>query len=239
MEKRISKAQYRSREYILDMIEHLGRLYDFEDSESDTYSKFQEQVLDKFDTDSETGMYNTREKLKFLAPNCSQVLIKCKWGGDDINCSQIMSTRRTNEGFCCTFNYVRRSRGENSSVKAKVAAGIGPDMGLTLLMNLSDVDTLYRYKNFIGATALIFDPYQFPDLSTGSLKEVPLERNVETRITLGALTKRAVEEVQRYSIEKRQCLFPTDNVHDFKGNYNYGDCLTRCRLRSKKNAFKV
>lgn len=179
------------------MIDHLGRLYDLELNDFDSYSKFQEEVLDKVDSDNVTGTYNSRERLKFLAPTCSDLIIKCKWGGDEVNCTEIISTRRTNEGFCCTFNYVRPSE-EGNFTKAKTSAGIGPEMGLTLLMNLSDVDTFYRLKNFIGATALIFDPYEFPDSATGSVREVPLERNVETRITLGAITKKAVEDVQRF-----------------------------------------
>lgn len=213
------------------MIDHLGRLYDLELNDFDAYSKFQEEVLDKVDADNVTGTYNTREKLKFLAPTCSDLIIKCKWGGDDVNCSEIIVTRRTNEGFCCTFNYARQSE-EGNFTKAKTSAGIGPEMGLTVLMNLSDVDTFFRLKNFIGATALLFDPYEFPDSATGSVREVPLERNFETRITLGAITKKAVEDVQRYSIQKRECLFPIDNLAEYKGNYVYGDCLMKCKLKS-------
>lgn len=147
------------------MIEHFGRLYDLELNDFDSYSKFQEDVLDKVDSDNTTGTYNTRKRLKFLAPSCSDLIIKCIWAGEIVNCTEIILTRRTNEGFCCTFNYVRPSE-EANYTKARIAYGIGPVMGLTILMNLSDVDTFYRFKNFIGATALIFDPHEFPDSGT-------------------------------------------------------------------------
>lgn len=219
--------QYRSKSRLIDLIAYMGRLYDADIEGNDEFVKFQE-VLDAVDSDKATGIYNTRQKLQFLAPNCSDILVKCKWGGQNLNCSEIIQTRRTNEGFCCTFNYVRSSNdSDNYEASARIAAGIGPDMGLTILLNLSSADYFYPLKNFVGATALIFDPNEFPDSATGSVREVPLEKFVETRITLSSSTKKAVEEVQRYSIEKRACMFRTDLLNEFMGNYVYGDCLVR------------
>lgn len=50
-------------------------------------------------------------------------------------------------------------------------AGIGPDMGLTVLLNLSSNDYYYPMNNFVGAKALIFKPDEFPDTETGGLSE--------------------------------------------------------------------
>jgi acid-sensing ion channel, other len=105
-------------------------------------------------------------------------------------------------------------------------------MGLTVLLNLSYSDYFYPLKNFVGATALIFDPQEYPDSATGGVKEVPLEPFQEIRITLSMMTKIAVDEVQRYGIDKRQCMFPTDLVEQYNGNYVYGDCLVKCKLKS-------
>lgn len=220
-------SRFSSRDRLIKRVSLMGHLYDLEIDGSDEFSKFQE-VLDNFDSDNVTGMYDTLKKLKFLAPKCSDVIVKCKWGGQERNCIEIIHTRRTNQGFCCTFNYVRPSNDEfNYELEPKVAAGIGPDMGLTLLMNLSSSDYFYPLKNLVGATAIIFDPFEFPDSTIGGVSEVPLEMFVETRITLNAITKKAVEEVQRYSIEKRECLFKTELAREYEGNYIYGDCLVR------------
>jgi acid-sensing ion channel, other len=115
--------------------------------------------------------------------------------------------------------------------KAKKPAGIGPDQGLTILLNLSSSDYFYPLKNFVGATALIYDPQEYPDSATGGVREVPVEPFQEVRITLNVKTKLAVEEVQRYGIDKRQCMFPTDAL-EYYGNYVYGDCLVKCKLKS-------
>lgn len=42
-----------------------------------------------------------------LAPKCEDTLIRCQWGDSEVNCSEVFSLRKTWEGFCCIFNYVR------------------------------------------------------------------------------------------------------------------------------------
>lgn len=129
------------------------------------------------------------------------------------------------------FNYVRVF---NGTTKKKILhpAGIGSDMGLTVLLNLSLADYFYPLKNFAGVTALIFDPSEYADGATGGVREVPVEPFREVRATLNINTKIAVEEVQRYSIEKRKCMFPNDLPEEYNGNYVYGDCLVKCKLKS-------
>lgn len=224
-------AQYKNQETLMNLIRYMGRMYDADIEGIDQFVKFQE-ILDNFDSDKTTGIYNMQEKLKNLAPKCSDIAKKCKWGGAEVQCSDILKDRTTNEGFCCTFNYVRPSTFNETHHKPIIAAGIGPDMGLTVLLNLSIIDYYYPLKNFGGATTLIFDPSEFADSATGFVREVPIERYMETRITLSALSFYAVEEVQRYGINKRQCLFPNDYPNEFGTNYVYGDCLMKCKLKS-------
>lgn len=136
------------------------------------------------------------------------------------------------KGFCCTFNYVKPTSKDQKERVIRSPAGIGPQMGLTILMNLSHADYFYPMKNYVGATALIFDPEEFAESSTGGVREVPIEPFKEIRIMLKIRTKIAGEEVQRYSIAKRGCMFPNDLAEEYNGKYLYGDCLMKCKLRS-------
>jgi hypothetical protein len=43
-------------------------------------------------------------------------------------------------------------------------------MGLTVLLNLSSNDYYYPMRNYVGATAMIFDSNDFPESSTGELQ---------------------------------------------------------------------
>jgi len=223
--------QYKNHDTLMTLIRFMGRMYDADIEGIDQFVKFQE-ILDNFDSDKHTGIYNMQEKLRNLAPTCSDIVKKCKWGGAEVKCSDYLRDRTTNEGFCCTFNYVRPSTFNETPDKPLIAAGIGSDMGLTILLNLSLSDYYYPLKNFGGATTLIFDSTEFADSATGFVREVPIERDLETRITLGALSFYAVDEVQRYGVSKRKCLFPNDYPNEFGTNYVYGDCLMKCKLKS-------
>lgn len=213
------------------LVRYMGRMYDSDIEGMDEFVKFQD-FLDTIDLNKTTGMFDAKEKLGMLAPKCKDLVVKCKWGGKTIDCNEIIETRRTIEGFCCTFNYVRPME-KNAVVKiARKPAGIGPEQGLTVLINLTSVDYHYPLKSFVGATVLIYDPSEFADSCTGSVREVPMERNQELRITTQVETKIAVPEVQRYSVQKRGCMFPNDLLDEYNGNYVFGDCLVKCKLKS-------
>lgn len=42
-----------------------------------------------------------------LSPQCSIMLLKCKLHGTVRNCSKLFAFRKTQDGYCCTFNYAR------------------------------------------------------------------------------------------------------------------------------------
>lgn len=44
-----------------------------------------------------------------LSPNCIDGFLSCTFQGLVRNCSDIFVIRKTQDGFCCTFNYVRES----------------------------------------------------------------------------------------------------------------------------------
>ena len=37
-------------------------------------------------------------------PSCSEFLRKCWWRGEERNCSDLFDVRKTDDGFCCSFN---------------------------------------------------------------------------------------------------------------------------------------
>jgi acid-sensing ion channel, other len=89
--------QYRDKEKLVGLIRYFGRMYDADIEGIDQFVKFQE-ILDLVDSNKTSGIFNMQEKLQRLAPKCNDLLLKCKWGGDYYNCSELLETRRTNEG---------------------------------------------------------------------------------------------------------------------------------------------
>lgn len=97
LESPLLQSSYRSRRRLLDLVRYLGRLYDNDIEGVDQFVKFQE-ILDLIDSNKTTGIYNAREVLTRLAPKCDDYLLKCKWGGQFYNCSDLLELRRTSEG---------------------------------------------------------------------------------------------------------------------------------------------
>ena len=45
-----------------------------------------------------------------VMPDCSSYLLKCWWQGHPVdNCTDIFQIRKTNDGFCCSFNALKQS----------------------------------------------------------------------------------------------------------------------------------
>lgn len=87
-------SNYRSKEKLVDLIRYFGRLYDADIEGAEVYGNFQD-ILDSIDSDNNTGVFDSEKKLRFLAPKCEDFIVKCKWGGEMGNCSQIIRFRRT------------------------------------------------------------------------------------------------------------------------------------------------
>lgn len=41
-----------------------------------------------------------------LTPTCEKMLLHCMWAGQVVPCMKLFQLRRTNQGYCCVFNYV-------------------------------------------------------------------------------------------------------------------------------------
>jgi hypothetical protein len=95
-------SNYRFKEKLLKLIRYFGRLYDADLEGIDEFGTFQD-ILDTVDSNKTTGVFNSKAKLELLAPKCSDYIMKCKWGGEFMNCDDIIEFRRTNEGDLKNF----------------------------------------------------------------------------------------------------------------------------------------
>jgi acid-sensing ion channel, other len=75
----------------------MGRLYDGDIEGVEEFGNFQD-ILDKVDANKSTGIYNSRKKLLALTPNCSDYIVKCKWGGKFFNCEEMIELQLTIQG---------------------------------------------------------------------------------------------------------------------------------------------
>ncbi|XP_058055966.1 pickpocket protein 28 [Anopheles bellator] len=246
-------AEQRNESYFLEQIALLGKLYDFDFENLHQMTKFQE-FLDRHDVSNATGMYNALDTLSKLSPRCEDMLLRCFWKSIELPCmlrNDMIEVRRTQYGFCCTFNFVGHN--EDSEIHPPpyhLDVG-GPEMGLVVLLNGSTNDYFYNLFNNIGFNVRIdalsitfraagcvvspqlqiFNPNEVPDITAGGVSEQFIQLGMETFVRVDAITIYSEPDVRRYSRQKRQCVF-RDEVHKYGANYGRSNCVAACRIRS-------
>lgn len=95
-------------ELLMERIKYLGRIYD-NDIEGLEDMTWLQDILDRIDSNETTGFYDVRERMRQISPRCEDMLVKCSWLGTPTNCSSIFVRKRSKDGFCCLFNYVREN----------------------------------------------------------------------------------------------------------------------------------
>lgn len=98
-----------------------------------------------------------------VMPSCDDFLLRCWWQGKLQDCSALFEVRKSNEGFCCTFNAIKLSESIDL-------------WGLTTLHLCRVIDDLPCYKLFLSSVVKdILAKHNLHDLGTdrlpGSLME--------------------------------------------------------------------
>ncbi|XP_025987955.2 sodium channel protein Nach [Solenopsis invicta] len=139
---------------ILDIIRHLGNLYSSFFHADVTHSEEVDNLL----TTYFKKPYDVTNIMKNLTPQCSMMLVTCKLHGQHRNCSDIFEFRKTQDGFCCTFNYARESDDipNYDQIDAAIkpdeikVMDIGIDRGLTVVMDPLLDDYFYSMLPMTG-----------------------------------------------------------------------------------------
>lgn len=215
----------------MDQLRYLGRLLDFEVDGYDNFLWLQ-TYLNNYDVEAAEPWYDTYGRLKRLSPQCEDLLLHCMWEGVERSCQELFQFRVTQEGFCCTFNYIRSDTVYHNENAEPLRNHLhGAEHGLQLILNASDEDYYYPMLNHYGVSVLITKPHDYPDMGSGSLEQRFIKPDVETMIELFPRTLESTESVRWFSPEQRQCFF-RDEPDGYNGFYSQSDCLVNCRVRS-------
>lgn len=183
--------------------------------------------------DTEGIWFDPYQRMKSLSPQCKEMLLHCMWEGEERDCDELFDLRATQEGFCCTFNYVRADaahqiKGNVAPIKTKL---YGVENGLQLLINSSQTDYYYPLLNQHGHSALFFHAHDYPDQASGYLEMRFIKPNVESMFELYPRTLVARESLRWFTPEQRDCYF-ADEPPGYGGFYSQSECLLDCRIRS-------
>lgn len=82
--------------------------------------------------------------------------------------------------------------------------GTGRDIGLAVALNIDAKNYLSSVRQFVGASILIHDPLDYPDIGAHS---VTLQPGHVMSITLSGSRIRSTKDIQDVPLGKRKCLF--------------------------------
>ncbi|XP_067004275.2 sodium channel protein Nach [Anabrus simplex] len=226
-------------ERLFQLLRYLGRLYDHDDDDKGKLEELHVMLT------TLNSSYDVNQLMKDLSPQCSELLVRCMWLGRVYDCEELFDFRKTMDGYCCTFNYIRQSDSFGDYGKTHnqddpediVDDGVrvnspGYQMGLSVVLNPEPEDYYYPLISSIGTKILVYNPRDFPDTPSGGLIEklVPLRSEVFYRIE--ATTVESMPDVQEFALDQRGCLFQSELSEEFSGYYSYSDCLMNCRVKS-------
>ncbi|KAG7200266.1 hypothetical protein KM043_017735 [Ampulex compressa] len=213
---------------------------------------------DKIEIDNSTASWAldilgfTVERLMYeLMQPCSSLLVRCAWLGQIYDCSKIFKTVKSNEGFCCGFNYhyeLSKSYGydhfwlknlsRNSEIdfltlnssaqlpgvkKILDAPGAGRDVGLAVALNIEGQAYKSSVRPYVGATILIHDPIDFPDIG---IQSATVRNGHVLAVSVTGTGIGSGQDIRKLPLHKRNCLF--DGETSGERSYSYQTCISEC-----------
>ena len=145
-----------------------------------------------------------------MAPQCSEMLVKCLWAGKEFSCIDESKFHRTMNGYCCIFNHLRQLDFDgktNKKIQSRFKMNdIGPNHGLIFVLNASSEDYYYPLMNFIGFSLIMFNPYDYPDANSGDViqqmvgpyQEILMPLNVRTILATPIVEQFTLNQVSNY-----------------------------------------
>lgn len=134
-----------------------------------------------------------------------------------VDCESLFKTRKTYTGRCCAFNYLRPVASEfrrqtefNHTVTLSEGAYImhhGTGFGLDVLIDQQVDDYAFSLHSNVGTRILVMAPLNFPDQTSGAIKEKFLGVNEEMIMTLAPIPIIGSDEIRAYDRRARRCVF--------------------------------
>ncbi|XP_063539375.1 sodium channel protein Nach-like [Cydia strobilella] len=216
-----------------------GRLLDY------SYNESLRLRLLKFSAQTAEDSQKNIEEMERLAPSCEEMLLRCSWNGQEVNCSHIFTMRRTVLGHCCAFNYVlkynsmgRPDKSNNLIGNAMRQKQAGMHHGLIVVLDPLLEDYAYPLRSVEGFDVFLFDPTHFADPSGGRVLQRVSQPNEVMVLELRSVKQVATTEVRKYPLSTRKCLFHDEVPEHFGDMYSYSACIARCRIKTIRSLCK-
>ncbi|KAL7295500.1 hypothetical protein TKK_0011147 [Trichogramma kaykai] len=219
---------------IFVLLRQLGNLYMSTFNHKPDEKNQLDQILRLYFADQEDVI---TELMKELTPQCNEVISKCNFRYETKNCSELFSFRKTQNGFCCTFNYARERddlhrplpiEGLPKHEQYKIEK-LGVINGLTFLLEPLLDDYFFPFLPLNGWKIMIFNSGDYPDNTSGGVSEALISPGTENYLTLDAVSFYSEPSVRRFDVHDRKCIF-ADEISALYDGYTYSDCIVECKV---------
>ncbi|XP_055678211.1 sodium channel protein Nach-like [Lutzomyia longipalpis] len=221
----------RSVEFIYEQLKYLGHLIDAQDPDPSAGVWLQE-FIDRYEVPSASGWSDIKGLMSRLQPDCDNILLKCIYEEKVIDCKTRFVRRLTIEGYCCTFNYLRRTEDYKTDPTLIYPKLTGIGKGVTIVLNASTDDYHFPLFTNDGFNVHVFYSHDYPDPSAGLIIKRFVAPLMESFIQLRVIIVKALDNVHFFTEYQRGCRFPADLSKEYNRFYSYSDCLVKCRIHS-------
>lgn len=83
---------------------------------------------------------------------------------------------------------------------------------------------------------IVFDPHDFPDVTSGGVMEILAMPQSETYVDVVASSFFSMKSIEGFPIAKRKCIFTKEIMTLYAGTrYTYSDCIVDCKIHDIQN----
>ncbi|KAJ8921011.1 hypothetical protein NQ315_015807 [Exocentrus adspersus] len=177
--------------------------------------------------------FNTGDVLKAVAPSCDDMIVSCKWKGEEKRCDAIFEVVRTAEGFCCSFNYFalrkhsfKKIFGKKMQKQPRRVTSCGYLTGLEILLDNDFNDYLATSIPAIGYNILIHHPRHFPNIN---IQNTMVNMRTVNHISVDPKLMHSTTSLKYIPVKLRRCLFSYERFLATYERYSYHNCFVECK----------
>ncbi|CAH1405220.1 unnamed protein product [Nezara viridula] len=206
-------------------------------SEMKKYLQMNRNVLKKFDN------LNITDFMLAVLPRCNDLLEQCLWHGKQMNCCEVFTLQRTEEGFCYSFNsfsaddkkmcsLYEKYNNENEEERKCIPQYLtfaGIHSGLTIFTKSQKVKGKYFLpdRNMApGIVVILSAVHQLPEAGGGTLLRTIPGEYVQIEVSTSMIFSSKI--ISRLSKEERGCTLGFEN-DSFIKYYSLRSCIIGCR----------
>ncbi|KAH8291358.1 hypothetical protein KR054_010966 [Drosophila jambulina] len=160
--------------------------------------------------------------VEHLRWDCDEILYRCRFSGNIMDCSELFQLSKTFFGHCCSFNL--RQKGLNFTARRAIGGQI---YGLSVIVRYKDdsYDPIQSYS--YGVKLLIQETDAFPSAHASANF---IAFNTESFAAIRPQETFCSATVKALTIEERNCVFQKEFPLRYFPDYVYPNCELNCRV---------